>query len=158
MITQSELKLLFNYDANTGVFTRLTSTAPNARIGDVISNPNGQGYIELRVKYKTYQAHRMAWLYIHGINPPEQIDHINRCRNDNRISNLRCVTSQQNSRNRSASINKFGVIGLSWCNKSKKFYSRITINRKTKYLGYFYNMFDAVCARKSAENKYFNNQ
>lgn len=100
----------------------------------------------------------MAWLYVHGDHPKDQIDHINRVRNDNRIINLRCVTSQQNSRNRSPGINKFGVIGLSWCNRSDMFCSRITIDRKTKHLGYFVGLFDAICARKSAENKYFNNK
>ena len=154
MVTQKELKRLFSYDGVTGLFTRLVTVKVNAKKGSIAGVINGQRYSELCISGVKYQSHRMAWLYTYGSNPSGQIDHINRNRSDNRIINLRDVTSQQNSRNRTPSINKFGVIGLSWCRKSNKFYSRITVDRKTKYLGCYASMLDAICARKSAENKY----
>ncbi len=154
MITKSELKKLFHYDKYTGLFTRLVTVKHNAKKGSLAGSVNSCGYLLFRVNTKKYRAHRMAWLYVYGANPKNEIDHINGDKLDNRIENLRDITSMENSRNRTTSINKFGVVGLSWCKKTKKFYSRITIKRKTECLGYYFSMFDAICARKSAENKY----
>lgn len=152
MITQKELKHILKYNKDTGIFLWLN--CKNRSVNSVAGAIDNKGYRRIGLKKSYKRAHILAWFYVYGSWPKNQLDHINRNRDDNRISNLREVTSQQNSRNRTPSINKFGVIGLSWCKKSKKFYSRITVDRKTKHLGYYISMFDAICARKSAENKY----
>jgi hypothetical protein len=58
------------------------------------------------------------------------LDHINQNRQDNRISNLRMVTNQQNSFNTNAK-------GYYWHKKNKKWRSKIHVNGKRIYLGYF---------------------
>jgi hypothetical protein len=58
------------------------------------------GYINISIDGTVYRAHRLAWLYVHGVFPKE-IDHKNRIRSDNRISNLRVVTRTRNNFNRS---------------------------------------------------------
>ena len=47
------------------------------------------GYVRIGIDGRKYTSHRLAWLYVHGVWPSDQIDHINRNRSDNRIANLR---------------------------------------------------------------------
>lgn len=97
MITQNTLKELFDYNPDTGLFTWKVAKARRIKAGDVAGNLNNTGYIHIRVDGKNYQAHRLAWLYTHGKFPDNCIDHINGIKDDNRISNLRDVTTQENN-------------------------------------------------------------
>jgi hypothetical protein len=99
MLNQKTLKKYLNYDPETGVFKRKINSG-KAKIGDVAGGINGSGYICIRINSVKYRAHRLAWLYVHGKFPDNQIDHINRVKNDNRIDNLRDVTQSVNARNR----------------------------------------------------------
>ncbi len=102
MLTQKELQLLVHYDTNTGLFTwkvkRKGRNKPN--LGWVDS----KGYIEICIAQKRLKAHRWAWFYEHGVLPT-QIDHINGIKTDNRLCNLRVVTTKQNHENRGAQKN-----------------------------------------------------
>lgn len=84
------------------------------------------------------------------------IDHINRNRLDNRKENLRFCTHQQNMMNLSVRIdNSSGVTGVCWHKKSNKWRAQIKLNKKTKHLGYYDNIEDAIQARRQAEIDYF---
>ena len=84
------------------------------------------------------------------------IDHVNRDRLDNRKSNLRICTTQQNSWNHSVcSRNTSGTTGVSWNEYCNKWYAQIMINGKTINLGYYDKYEDAIQARKDAEDTYF---
>ena len=52
------------------------------------SSINSDGYLMIMINGKAYPAHRLAWLIVYGTMPDGFIDHINRVRTDNRISNL----------------------------------------------------------------------
>ena len=68
------------------------------------------GYAQASVNGKRKVFHQIALTYDAGF----VADHINRCRSDNRLNNLRIVTQQINNRNRSkCSKNKTGKIGVS---------------------------------------------
>lgn len=153
-ITQDFLKSIVNYDAETGAFSWVKRRG-SARAGEIAGTPQNKGYIHILINRKPYLAHRLAWLYAFGKWPNDQIDHINGRKSDNRISNLREVCQQDNSRNRKKSKNNVtGVTGVYFHKKLKKFGSQIKVNYRHIHLGYFANFFDAVCARKSAEIRF----
>lgn len=56
-------------------------------------------------KSRSFQVHRIAWYLHYGEWPPRNIDHINRDRADNRISNLRLGDQPENLRNKSMQKN-----------------------------------------------------
>lgn len=93
-LTSESLKLALNYDSKTGLFTNVE----NGKLCGCDSNSHG--YISIGVYGKRHLAHRLAWLYVYGEFPKNQIDHINRVKTDNRIENLRDVTSAENLKNR----------------------------------------------------------
>jgi hypothetical protein len=98
-LTQQRLHELLHYDPSTGAFT--WRVAPNRRIiaGSVAGVTETNGYRRIRIDGRQYGAHRLAWLYMHGEFPPNDIDHINRTRDDNRSTNLRAVTRKENMTN-----------------------------------------------------------
>ena len=101
MITQTDLHQLLKYNPTTGQFVWAVSRRSRyGQKGSPAGNLHSSGYIHIRVSGQLYKAHRVAWCYVHGYWPAEQIDHINRVRHDNRIANLRLATPVENSRNR----------------------------------------------------------
>jgi len=161
LITQEELKDLLHYDKNTGLFIWINTSKYNCYLnGSVAGSIDREGYVRIGLLGERYPAHSLAWLYIYGIYPLMQIDHINHVRSCNKISNLRQATSQQNSRNRSiSSVNVSGTVGVSWHKRIKKWYATIWCNGKQKSIGYFFKKEDAIKARKNAEKEigYHNN-
>jgi len=113
-----------------------------------------RGYIRISIDNKIYFAHRLAWLFVYGNFPKYNIDHINRIRDDNRIENLREATQSYNVINSKTSINNTsGIRGISYHKTTRKWYARIGILRKQRYLGTYDNMLDAAKARFKAEQE-----
>lgn len=86
------------------------------------------------------------------------VDHIHgsNTKNDNRKSNLRIATPNQNTMNHGVSQNnKSGATGVFWYKYNNKWRAYISVNNRRINLGYFENFDDAVAARKAAEEKYF---
>ena len=94
---------------------------------------NKLGYANLKIQKKVYKLHRIlgnAFLGLDIDNTKQEIDHIDRNRQNNNLRNLRVVTHQQNQFNR---IFK----GYTWNPINKKYQSRIKLNNKSIHLGYF---------------------
>ena len=113
-LTTEQLKHVLTYDENTGNFTRRVRIGPFKK-GSVAGTKLNTGYISIRVHGTYFQAHRLAWLYTHGVWPTGYIDHINHDKSDNRISNLRDVTWSENLHNlKSAKVsNQSRLLGVS---------------------------------------------
>ena len=109
-------------------------------------------YIKIGVDGVKYYAHRLAWLYIHGSFPVCCIDHISGDGTDNRMSNLREASYQENSKNMARqSKSKSGVTGVIYSKWHDKWIARITDNKIQKYLGSYNDKQDAIKARLDAE-------
>lgn len=122
--------------------------------GTEITSRDAKGYIHTRVFGKPAKAHRIIWLLVRG-RWPDQIDHINGDKSDNRIENLRDVTNQQNQRNtRRPSDNTSGVVGVMWNKKCQKWRAVISVDGRKKHLGLFDIFEEAVSARRAAEARY----
>lgn len=136
-ITRETLKSLVNYDPSTGVFTWIKSKRRyvGTRAGTNISI----GYRQISFKKMRYYEHRLAWLYVYGVWPVGDVDHINGIRDDNRIENLRVVTRSENLQNRrhAGTTSKSGLLGASWHQPMKAWLARISVNGETIKLGYF---------------------
>jgi hypothetical protein len=76
MITQEELKRVLHYDPDTGVFTRRVTLSSKAKAGDIVGT-NMRGYLQVCIHGKQYRLHRLAWLYVYGVFPEHETDHIN---------------------------------------------------------------------------------
>ena len=75
-------------------------------------------------------------------------DHINGNPLDNRKSNLRLATKEQNAKNRSVqSNNTSGFRGVHWDKRRNKWCSRVRVNEKSIYTGWYDNPEDAAKAR-----------
>lgn len=102
MLAPEKLRELLSYDRDTGFFRWNVKRNHLAEVGQRAGHRNAKnGYRYVMISGKLYREHRLAWLYIHGEWPDIRldIDHINRVRDDNRISNLRLVTRRTNVEN-----------------------------------------------------------
>jgi len=149
MITQSELKEVLEYNPDTGVFTWIKSIGRRVKAGDIAGYKDKRGYICIVVKQKKYQAHRLAYLYITGNFPENQIDHINHIRDDNRWTNLRNATMSQNKANTvKQKNNTSGYKGVVWHKRRKKWYARISYMNKDIHVGSYTTPQEAAEAYK----------
>lgn len=151
-LTQETLKALLHYDPVTGVFTWLVSPSFTVKAGDKAGNVTPKGYWQIGINRKRYLAHRLAWLYVHGVFPEKDVDHINRNPADNRIVNLRDVSNQFNLFNTSKQKdNTSGYKGVTFMPKVKKWQAQIRMNSKKVYLGTFDTPERADIAHRIAE-------
>lgn len=152
MITQEYLKIILNYNPETGIFLWNSNKSPRIRKGGVAGCLSCQGYWQIKIDSNPYFAHRLAFIYMTGGLPENKVDHINGNKLDNSWLNLRDVTYLENQKNRKIDIrNKSGLMGVRFMQKENMWQSSITKNYKSYYLGRFVDFFEAACARKSAE-------
>ena len=144
-----------SYDSHTGIFKWKIRPANRMKAGSVAGSLQSHGYVLISLNSRSFRAHRLAWLIVYGSFPPEQIDHINGIRHDNRIINLRAVTNTENSRNRALpNVNTSGHIGVYYDKINKKWKACIGYKNKPITLGFFKNKEDAIEARRIAEINY----
>jgi hypothetical protein len=137
-LTVQRLRELLAYDPETGVFTWLVTKSSRAVKGSVAGSINGEGYRQIQLDGAMYAAHHLAWFYVKGGWPTEQIDHRNCTRDDNRFTNLREASGNQNKRNtRISRNNTSGFKGVYFDKRSNRWRAYIHHERRQRYLGTF---------------------
>ena len=147
-------KEMLDYDPETGVFTWKVAPPRRPSLVGKEAGANSHGYRTIKIDQVGYFAHRLAWAWVHGEEPPEVIDHVSRDKSDNRIKNLRDGADSVNHMNTPVR-SKTGVTGVRLRDKmTQKPYYSVSF-RQEHILPYTKDFFEAVCARKSAENQFW---
>lgn len=166
MVSTEYLLSVLEYDPENGVlvwlprpesmfnshheFKRWNTRYAGVRAGFI----NEEGYVSVKLKGKDRAAHRLIFKML-SLECPNEIDHINGERSDNRLSNLRSVTLADNMKNKKIyANNSSGVSGVGWYKKYSKWRARIHVDGKSILLGYYDNIETAIKARIEAEDTY----
>lgn len=144
MITQKRLYELFDYV--DGELVR--------RSGRKGGSVNKRGYKILCVDYKMYKAHRLVFLYHTGYLP-DQIDHVDGDKLNNRIENLRAADNSQNMMNRKMLRNNTsGAKSVFWDKSHKKWRVAIRFDTVLRSFGRFTDFELAELVATMAREKY----
>lgn len=112
----------------------------------------GDGYLKGTIWGKYFLAHRVIWKIVMGIDPDE-IDHINGNKRDNRWENLRDVDRNENAKNIATPLtNTSGNIGIH--KRGPSWFVGIRGNGKQLHVGSYPTLEEAKNARKAAEVAY----
>jgi hypothetical protein len=154
-LTQEYLKEILEYNPETGVWIWLISSGCKKR-DQQAGNINQKGYRRIYINGRFYMAHQLAWFYMIGKWPKEELDHKNNTPDDNRWNNLREATNHQNKYNRKNNVNNTsGIKGVHWHKNILMWNARIGVNGKKIHLGYFTIKEDAARAYNEAAIKYY---
>jgi hypothetical protein len=149
-LTAERLRELLYYNPDTGGFRWKTG-----RGGEKAGSEAGglhNGYIKIAINRCKYRAHRLAWLYTHGEWPSADLDHVDRDKTNNRISNLRPATGTENNWNKSAQVNSvLGIKGVTYYRRRQKYQAQIGFGgAETLHLGYYDTPYQAAIAYRNA--------
>jgi hypothetical protein len=157
----STLRKALDYDPETGLlFWRVRDDVPqrtnNRFAGKPAGGRDGQyGYITVRLYDRLYQAHRLAWLHVHGVWPEHVVDHIDGNPTNNAISNLRLATRAENNRNRAKLAGTTSKLkGVTRDRRTGLWNAQIMIGRKGHYLGQYLTEEGAHAAYCTAAEHY----
>lgn len=145
-----ELWKCFSYNKESGELIRKFKTIENR----VVGTRNQSGHLAITFNGVNQYVHRVIYTMHFGDIPEGyDIDHINGDPSDNRLENLRAVPHRINRRNsKKNSNNTSGHTGV--YPHGKKWVAKIKVDHKSKHLGVFTNIDDAILARKKAEETY----
>jgi hypothetical protein len=138
-LTIERLRHVLSYEPETGLFTWRRPRGRGIKEGDVAGSVDpGRGYRRIKVDYRIYLAHRLAWFYVHSEWPTVCLDHANGVCDDNRLTNLRPATMSENQQNRrTPGTNTSGFIGASFNKQRGNWTAQISVNGKRHRLGSF---------------------
>jgi len=156
----------FNYDPDTGVvtwkhrplhhFNRLcTHTTFNKTFaGKIAGYTNSKGYWKVKLNNAPYYLHRIVWKIVYGLDPENQIDHVDLHKENLILANLRDATHSENQWNRTAYTgNKTGFKGVSFHTQDKNYVATIQVNGSQQRLGSFGTKELAHAAYRKAANE-----
>lgn len=143
------------YNPIDGTFTVIKARR-KWKVGDVVGvKPHKtRGYCIINYDKFSYPAHRIAF-YLMEEEVPEQVDHLNQIRSDNRWCNLKASTHFDNQYNKGMqSNNTSGFTGVYYVKNIDKWEAKIMVNQKNLGRECFDSFEDAVRHRVSLEIKY----
>ena len=151
-LTVDRLREVLEYNRHTGEFFNKISRGSRCIAGRPAGHFRKDGYRVIFIDGISYLSHRLAWLFVYGDWPQNDIDHIDGDPSNNSILNLRDVTHRANRRNsRLPSDNTSGACGVIFCKRSKRWIARIQDGGLTRHIGAFEEKERAIAARKESE-------
>ena len=156
-LTADMARRMLRVDPNDGkIYWGISHGRWGERPAGVIAGCLSNGYRVIHIAGKNHLGHRLAWLIAHGHWPDGTLDHINGHRDDNRSSNLRLATTEQNNQNLhgTSQANTSGVRGVSWDSSRSKWTVRISIKNRSINLGRFDDINQAKTAYVDAKRKH----
>lgn len=155
LLTYKRLREVVRYDRCSGLFYWKISTG-KAKRGYVAGHTDSNGYTKISIDSVKHFAHRLAWFYCHKEWPKNNIDHIDRCRNNNRLSNLRDVGQSLNGLNSPLRRNNSsGHTGVSYDPRRNTWIAYVNKDGRKKHLGAYDNPKIAAQARASVIAAFF---
>lgn len=113
------------------------------KVGQKAGSVNSAGRRSVKINNKDYLAHRLVWKMVHGVDPSDTIDHIDRNPLNNSPDNLRVATQVQQREN---SKNHCGSGKGCWQVPSGRWVSQVRFNNKRYCLGTFDTEEEAMAA------------
>ena len=148
-LNQEIVKELFEY--KDGHLYWKVNRGPKKK-GEPVSCKTDKGYFRVGLFGKTYRVHRLIYLLHHGYLPNE-LDHIDGNRSNNRIENLREATKSQNQYNKGIQKNNTSGVKGVWFDKvAKKWSTQLFVKGKKFYFGYFDSLEEAKKVIETARN------
>lgn len=142
-LTQDRVRALFDYTKD-GMLVRKT-TRGGSKAGEPVGC-NSKGYLIAMVDRKLYKVHRLIFLMHYGYLPDE-VDHIDMNKSNNRIENLRASDKRSNAWNcTKRSHNTSGYKGVCWSKRNKAWVAQICANGRRRCIGYFHTKEEAHAA------------
>lgn len=154
--TLSRTRELLSYSPDTGVFTWRCNRQGHAKAMTEAGSLS-HGYVMIKIDQRRYASHRLAWLWMTGKWPSQDLDHINGVRNDNRFVNLREATPIQNGQNqRKANSHNYtsGLLGVSWCSQKLRWKASICVHKRQMHIGFYNDPHTAHGAYLNAKRKH----
>lgn len=153
ILTPARLRAALAYDEATGEFRWREKVSRKVRVGAIAGGHHTRGYLHIGLDGRLYLAHRLAWVYSHGVWPDADIDHINGDRKDNRLANLRLATRSENLQNIRTATSRNLASGLLGAYRSGagRWTSRIGKGGASQYLGCFATAAEAHAAYIAAK-------
>jgi hypothetical protein len=163
-VSPDKLRQLLRYDPETGALywrarpddmfgTVAKSRRWNTRYADkrAFTALDKDGYLIGTVLGSGHRAQRVAWAIAFGARPSAEVDHIDRDRVNNRLSNLREASRRENNLNtRSRSGTTSQYRGVKRRASAAKWIAQIQIDGRKEHLGTFADEAEAARAYDAA--------
>lgn len=139
-LTAERLRHVLEYSPNTGEWVWLVTLSSRGQKGAKAGCPSIRDGWVIRIDGCLYKSHHLAWLYMTGEWPVDQIDHEDLDRTNNRWLNLREADNSQNGANKPLQCNNTsGFKNVSYrpdC-RNRPYLAFASVSGKRKYLGAF---------------------
>jgi hypothetical protein len=136
LISGKRLRELLSYDPETGLWEWIVPRPGSRKSREAGTLNKVDGYRRIMIDGRLYLAHVLAWFWMTGEWPEDEVDHRDTDRANTRWENLRDATHAQNQWNANKrQDNTSGFKGVSYHRPSGKWWARLGVNGKRHSLG-----------------------
>lgn len=150
-LTAERVRFLFSYNPTTGELLWRNPSTHRLAVGERVGAITANGRLAVGIDGQRHYAHRVAWLYVHGVLPQENISAKNGDYTDLRLDNFEVQSFAATARKSGLrKTNTSGVRGVIWDKGKRKWRAEITRDYQHVFLGRFDTKEDAERAYYAA--------